>query len=68
MATSARMTKYEAPYGFVYDWVKPHYHTELDENGTKHEVQEHLYAKYLFLSKYDTIDAYELVPDPKGVK
>lgn len=51
---SNRMTKYEAPEGYVYDWATP------KENG------ERLLVKYLFLSKKDTINNYVLVKDPKG--
>ena len=51
---SNRMTKYEAPKGFVYDWAVP------KEDGS------HLYVKYLFLSKNDEIKNYVLVKDPRG--
>lgn len=51
---SNRMTKYEAPKGYVYDWAIP------KEDGN------HLYVKFLFLSKSDSIDNYILVKDPKG--
>ena len=51
---NSRMTKYEAPPGYVYDWVEPK------------ENDEHLYVKYLFLSKLDKIENYKLVKDPKG--
>ena len=51
---SNRMTKYEAPAGFVYDWVHP------KKDGS------HLYVKDLFLSKNDNIENYILVKDPKG--
>ena len=51
---SNRMTRYEAPKGYVYDWAKP------KDDG------EHLYVKFLFLSKNDSIDNYILVKDPKG--
>jgi hypothetical protein len=50
-----RMTKYEAPTGYVYDWATPR------EDGS------HLYVKYLFLSKQDKIENYTLIKDPKGV-
>lgn len=50
---SNRMTRYEAPAGFVYD-----YKEVKDDN--------HLYVKILFLTKNDNIDNYVLVKDPKG--
>lgn len=46
--------KYTADEGLVFDWVDPHYHTE--EDGT--EVQDHLYAKTLFLAANDDISNY----------
>lgn len=51
---SNRMTRYEAPEGYVYDWSKPK------------DDESHLYVKFLFLSKNDSIDNYVLVKDPKG--
>lgn len=51
------ITKYEAPDGFVYDWVEPHF----DNDGK----EQHLYVKFLFLGKFDTIEAYHLVEDPR---
>ena len=51
---SNRMTKYEAPEGYVYDWATP------KEDGS------HLYVKFLFLSKLDKIENYILIKDPKG--
>jgi hypothetical protein len=50
---SKRMIKYEAPIGFVYD-----YKNVEDDN--------HLYVKFLFLTRNDNIDNYILVKDPKG--
>lgn len=65
MAFSNRMTKYEAPEGYVYDWVKPHISIETAEDGSEHEVENHLYVKYLFLTKQDDINSYQLVPQNK---
>ena len=48
------MTAYTAPDGFVYDYAVPR------EDG------EHLYVKYLYLTKFDSIDNYVLVEDPYG--
>ena len=50
---SNRMTKYEAPEGYVYDWATP------KEDGS------HLYVKFLFLSKTDKIENYVLVNVPE---
>ena len=46
-----RLTRYEAPEGLVYDWANPK------------ENDQHLYVKYLFLSKQDSIDNYKLVKE-----
>ena len=46
--------KYEADEGMVFDWKEPRF-TE-DEEGN--QIQEHLYAKVIFLSPPDTIDNY----------
>ena len=51
-----RMTAYVAPDGYVYDYATPR------EDG------QHLYAKYLYLSKFDSIDNYVLVEDPYGLE
>ena len=52
---SSRMTPYVAPDGYVYDYAKPR------EDG------EHLYVKYLYLTKFDSINNYILVEDPYGI-
>ena len=51
---SNRMTRYEATEGYVYDQAK------------QNDDESHLYVKFLFLSKNDSIDNYVLVKDPKG--
>lgn len=48
--------KYEAKEGYVFDWKDLEAHTHLDED--ENEVQEHLYAKILFLGVNDSIDNY----------
>lgn len=54
MSLNSKMTAYEAPEGYVYDYK------ELPEGA------EHLYAKYLYLTRYDSIDNYKLVEDPRN--
>lgn len=51
-----RIKSYEAPSGYVYDYAVPR------EDG------KHLYAKYLYLSRFDSIDNYVLVEDPYGIE
>lgn len=48
------LTRYDADIGCVFDWKEPHYIE--DENGTK--IQEHLYAKTVFIGSHDSIDNY----------
>lgn len=48
------LIRYDADIGCVFDWKEPHYNE--DENGNR--VQEHLYAKTLFIGSHDTIDNY----------
>lgn len=56
------LIRYDADDGMVFDWKEPRYTEELidperPELGT-HEVQEHLYAKTLFIGGNDSIDNY----------
>ena len=57
---------YTAPDGKVYDWAEPHVATIIDEHGDPTEHLEHLYAKYLSISRFDNIDNYILVDDPRS--
>ena len=52
--TNLVIAKYEADEGYVFDWKEPRYME--DENGN--QVQEHLYAKVLFIGRNDIIDNY----------
>lgn len=54
------LTRYDADNGYVFDWAQPRY--QLDENGE--QVQEHLYAKTLFIGATDNIYNYIEVPEP----
>lgn len=56
--TNFNLVKYEADEGKVFDWKEPRFITELDENENEVEVQEHLYAKTLFIGGNDSIDNY----------
>ena len=53
-STNFNIVRYDADEGKVFDWREPRF-TE-DENGEK--VQEHLYAKTLFIGGNDSIDNY----------
>lgn len=52
--TNFSLVRYDADEGMVFDWKEARYIT--DEEGK--EVQEHLYAKTLFIGSNDTIDNY----------
>lgn len=48
------LVRYDADDGKVFDWKEPRY--VEDEEGN--QVQEHLYAKTLFIGPTDSIDNY----------
>lgn len=53
-ASNFNLVRYDADEGKVFDWKEPRY-TE-DEHGDI--VQEHLYAKTIFIGGADSIDNY----------
>lgn len=53
-ATDFTLVRYDADDGYVFDWKEPRYVEDADGN----EIQEHLYAKTLFIGGNDTIDNY----------
>lgn len=55
------ITRYDADEGMCFDWVEPHY-TE-DEDGN--QIQEHLYAKTIFIGGHDSIENYVEVQKPE---
>ena len=59
-STNFALVRYDADEGKVFDWVEPRFFE--DENGN--QVQEHLYAKTLFIGGNDTIDNYIEVNTP----
>lgn len=56
------LTKYEAEDGKVFDWIDLENHQSVDEDGNV--VQEHLYAKTLFIGQFDSIDNYIEIDEP----
>lgn len=48
------LMRYDADEGMVFDWAEPRY-TEVEEGS---QVQEHLYAKTLFIGSNDSIENY----------
>ena len=57
------ITKYEADEGKVFDWKNLKEHLIEDEK-THEMIQEHLYAKILFIGGIDSIDNYVEVDEP----
>lgn len=52
--TNFALVRYDADEGYVFDWKEPRYVMDTDGN----EVQEHLYARTLFIGANDNIDNY----------
>lgn len=61
-SSNFNLVKYEADEGKVFDWKEPH--IIEDDNGN--EIQEHLYAKVLFIGGNDSIDNYIEIDAPIG--
>lgn len=55
-STNFNIVRYDADEGFAFDWANLEEHQFEDENGEI--VQEHLYAKTLFIGNNDSIDNY----------
>lgn len=61
-STNFNIIRYDADEGKVFDWLDLESHKFVDEEGN--EVQEHLYAKTLFIGGNDSIDNYIEVEAP----
>lgn len=59
-STNFNLVRYDADEGYAFDWKEARFIE--DENGE--QVQEHLYAKTLFIGGNDTIDNYIEVVKP----
>lgn len=59
------LKKYVADEGKVFDWKEPRFHTE-EIDGKETEVQEHLYAKQLFMGENDSINNYIEIDAPEA--
>lgn len=57
-STNFNIVRYDADEGKVFDWAEPRFYEELDEQGNIIQVQEHLYAKTLFIGGNDKIENY----------
>ena len=58
-STNFALVRYDADEGMVFDWKEPRFIE--DEEGNK--IQDHLYAKTLFIGGNDSIDNYIEVPE-----
>ena len=52
--TKFNLVRYDADEGKVFDWKEPRFVEDAEGN----EIQEHLYAKTLFIGDTDSIDNY----------
>jgi hypothetical protein len=59
-AVNFNLTRYDADEGCVFDWIEPRYTTDAEGN----EIQEHLYAKTLFIGANDSIYNYVEIDAP----
>ncbi len=60
--TNFALTRYDADEGKVFDWADLEAHVIEDAEGNK--IQEHLYAKTLFIGGNDSIENYVEVDAP----
>ena len=58
-AQTFALVRYDADEGKVFDWKEPRFNEETNEAGEViNKIQEHLYAKTLFIGGNDSIDNY----------
>lgn len=55
------IVRYDADEGFVFDWKEPRFIEDAEGN----KIQEHLYAKTLFIGAHDNIENYIEVEEVK---
>ena len=60
-ATNFELVRYDADEGHVFDYVEPRYTEDAEGN----QIQEHLYAKTLFIGASDSILNYIEIPAPE---
>ena len=59
-STNFNIVRYDADEGKVFDWTEPRF----VENEKGEQIQEHLYAKTLFIGGNDSIENYVEVDEP----
>ena len=62
--TNFNLIRYDADENKVFDWKEPRFTTIEDEEGNEVQVQEHLYAKTLFIGGNDSIENYVEIDAP----
>lgn len=60
-STSFNLVRYDADEGMVFDWKEPRYVEDAEGN----QLQEHLFAKTLFIGSNDSIENYIEVEQPE---
>lgn len=60
-AQNFKLIRYDADDGYVFDWLEPRFIE--DEEGN--QIQEHLYAKTLFIGPHDNIENYIEIEEVK---
>ena len=61
-STDFKLVRYDADEGFCFDWANLEEHQYYDDEDNL--VQEHLYAKTLFIGSNDDINNYVEVEAP----
>jgi hypothetical protein len=59
-AKTFNLVRYDADEGMVFDWLEPRFIEDQEGN----QIQEHLYAKTLFIGGNDNITNYIEVAEP----
>ena len=57
-STNFNLVRYDADEGYVFDWKEPRYNEVFANDEVIEKVQEHLYAKTLFIGGNDSIENY----------
>lgn len=57
-AQNFNLVRYDADEGKVFDWKEPRYTELFEDNKVIETVQQHLYAKTLYIGGTDSIDNY----------
>lgn len=63
-STNFQLVRYDADDNKVFDWKEPRFIEVFINDEVVKEIQEHLYAKTLFIGANDSIDNYIEVDAP----